>query len=222
MENKRSIFQTLSRVASTEGPGPAISRPPSLSEQSALPTLPTSDPEKAINEQIVEAQAPKDVNLVDWDGPDDPEKPINWPPRKKWTNLALISALTLLTPFGSTMFAPGVPQMMRDFHSDSPDLASFAVSIYILGYALGPLFIAPLSELYGRVPVYHTCTFVFMVFTLACGLSTSLGMIIFMRFVAGLAGSCPITIGSGTVADCWKQEERGTVMSAWTLPILLG
>lgn len=220
-DNRAAIFQTLSRVTSTEG-HPAISRPSSLSEPSALPTLPPTDPEKAIGEQIIETETQKNPNLVDWDGPDDPEKPINWTKKKKWTNLVLIATLTLLTPFGSTMFAPGVPQMMEDFHQNSPDLASFSVSIYILGYALGPLFIAPLSELYGRVPVYHVCTFFFMVFTLACGLSTSLGMIIFFRFVAGLAGSCPITIGSGTVADCWKQEERGTVMSAWTLPILLG
>jgi len=47
-------------------------------------------------------------------------------------------------------------------------------------------------------------------------------MIIVMRFLAGLAGCCPITIGSGTIADCWKQEERGMVMSVWSLPILLG
>lgn len=221
MENKASIFQTLSRVASTEA-YPAVPRPMSLSEESSSPTSQRGDPEKGIEEQVLESAPTKNVNLVDWDGPDDPEKPINWPKKKKWTNLVLIATLTLLTPFGSTMFAPGVPQMMNTFHSDSVDLASFAVSIYILGYALGPLFIAPLSELYGRVPVYHVCTFFFMVFTLACGLSTSLGMIIFFRFVAGLAGSCPITIGSGTVADCWKQEERGMVMSAWTLPILLG
>lgn len=215
------MFQTLSRVASHEG-HPVVSRASSPIDTASLRTLPPADPEKAITEQVIESTATKDPNLVDWDGPDDPEKPLNWTKKKKWSNLALIATLTLLTPFGSTMFAPGVPQMMRDFHSDSPDLASFSVSIYVLGYALGPLFLAPLSELYGRVPIYHTCTFFFMVFTLACGLSTSLGMIIVMRFLAGLAGSCPITIGSGTVADCWRQQERGMVMSAWTLPILLG
>lgn len=89
-------------------------------------------------------------------------------------------------------------------------------------YALGPLVIAPMSELYGRVPVYHVCTFFFLVWTIACGVSTSLPMIIIMRFLAGLAGSCPLTIGSGTIADCFRQEERGFVMSAWTSPILLG
>lgn len=39
----------------------------------------------------------KDPNIVDWDGEDDPEKPLNWPSRKKWTYIILLSALTLLT-----------------------------------------------------------------------------------------------------------------------------
>ena len=79
-----------------------------------------------------------------------------------------------------------------------------------------------MSELYGRVIVYNVCTFFFLVFTIACGVSTSMPMIIVMRFLAGLAGCCPITIGSGTIADCFRQEERGMVMSVWSLPILLG
>lgn len=94
--------------------------------------------------------------------------------------------------------------------------------LIFLSYAVGPLVVAPLSELYGRLPVYHVCTFFFLVFTIACGVSTSLPMIIVMRFLAGLAGSCPLTVGSGTIADCFRQEERGFVMSAWTSPILLG
>ena len=227
----RSIFQTLSRVASTENAHPALSHPPTPTRRSSGVGSDTtqvqdfSDPEK----QTVEVQAiqttsssQKDPNLVDWDGPDDPEKPLNWTKRKKWTNMMLIAALTLLTPFGSSMFAPGVPQMMEEFHTTNVDLASFVVSIYVLGYACGPLVIAPMSELYGRVPVYNVCTFFFLVWTIACGVSVNMPMIIVMRFLAGLAGSCPITIGSGTIADCFRQEERGVVMSAWTLPILLG
>lgn len=45
------------------------------------------------------------------------------------------------------MFAPGVPDVMTEFHSQNEQLASFVVSVYILGYAFGPLLIAPLSEL---------------------------------------------------------------------------
>jgi MFS family permease len=37
------------------------------------------------------------------------------------------------------MFAPGVPQLMKDFNSTNTELASFVVSIYILGFAIGPM-----------------------------------------------------------------------------------
>ncbi|OAL30037.1 hypothetical protein AYO20_08941 [Fonsecaea nubica] len=163
-----------------------------------------------------------DPDVVNWDGPNDPENPMNWPARRKWTNVALLSSITILTPFGSSMFAPGVPQVMKDFHSNSEDLASFSVSVYVLGYAFGPLFIAPMSELYGRLPVYHVNTFLFGIFTFACGKSTNLSMLIVFRFLAGLAGSCPLTVGSGSIADTFRQDQRGKVMSVWTFPILFG
>ena len=41
--------------------------------------------------------AEADPYIVDWDGPDDPTKPINWPAMRKWKNLILVSILTLLT-----------------------------------------------------------------------------------------------------------------------------
>ena len=99
---------------------------------------------------------------------------------------------------------------------------SLVVSVYILGYAFGPLLIAPMSELYGRLPVYHVNTGLFIVFNIACAKSTSLPMLIAFRFLARIAGSCPLAVGSGTIADCFRQEERGKVMSVWTLPVLLG
>ncbi|KIX95020.1 uncharacterized protein Z520_09330 [Fonsecaea multimorphosa CBS 102226] len=176
--------------------------------------------EKDVKTITVEATADPDV--VGWDGPNDPENPMNWPALKKWTNIGLLSFITLLTPFGSSMFAPAVPQVMQDFHSNSDALASFSVSVYVLGYAFGPLVIAPMSELYGRLPVYHVNTFLFMVFTFACGKSPNLSAMIVFRFFAGLAGSCPLTVGSGSIADTFRQDQRGKVMSIWTFPILFG
>ena len=163
-----------------------------------------------------------DPNIVDWDGDDDPEKPLNWPNSTKWRNVFTISALTLLTPFGSTMFAPTVPDTMRTFDSDNTDLASFVVSVYVLGYAFGPLVIGPLSELYGRLWVYHVNTALFIVFNIACAVAPNLSALIVFRFLAGFAGVSPLTIGAGTIADMFKQEERGRVMALWTFPVLIG
>jgi hypothetical protein len=51
------------------------------------------------------AREDRDKNVIDWDGPDDPQKPVNWPARKKWTNIILVSALTMLTWVWPTLSA---------------------------------------------------------------------------------------------------------------------
>ncbi|KAJ4328426.1 hypothetical protein N0V84_001110 [Fusarium piperis] len=94
-------------------------------------------------------------DIVWWDGDKDPQNPYNFPAWRKVLNCALVSSLTFVTPLASSMFAPGVPELMREFGSKSSELASFCVSVYVLGFAAGPMIAAPMSELYGRVPVYH-------------------------------------------------------------------
>lgn len=111
---------------------------------------------------------------------------------------------------------------MRDFNESSPELASFIVSVYLLGYCFGPLIIAPLSELKGRVPLYHICNILFVIWTVACALSPNLNALIAFRFFAGLMGSCPMTIGAGSIADLIPQEKRGAYMAKWIFGPLWG
>jgi hypothetical protein len=80
-----------------------------------------------------------DRHAVGFDGPDDPTDPLNWPFTKKWGLVLLISAITFLTPLASSMFAPSVPEVMEEFGSASDMLRGFVVSVYVLGFALGPL-----------------------------------------------------------------------------------
>lgn len=120
------------------------------------------------------------------------------------------------------MFAPGIPQVMADFRSTNQLLGSFVVSIFVLGFAFGPLIIAPLSELYGRVYIYHCTNILFLVFTIACAASSSMGMLIAFRFFEGLAGSAPLTLGGGTISDMIVQEKRGGAMAIWAMGPLLG
>ena len=74
---------------------------------------------------------------------------------------------------------------MLDFQTTDPYLSSFVVSIYVLGYAVGPLLISPLSELNGRVPLYHFCNALFSFSTLLCGKTTSLRSLAVARLFAG-------------------------------------
>ncbi len=144
-----------------------------------------------------------DSNVIWWDGLEDPQNPLNFTPWVKVVNIAIVSAICFITPLGSSMFAPGVPQLMKEFHSENILLASFVVSVYVLGFAIGPLFFAPLSEIYGRAPVYHLCNAGFLAFNIGCALATNLNMLIGFRFLAGVFGSAPLTNGMHIIIRLW-------------------
>ncbi|PNY28265.1 major facilitator superfamily transporter [Tolypocladium capitatum] len=163
-----------------------------------------------------------DPNVVDWDGPDDPANPQNWSHLWKWGNIVVLAVITFNVPLASTMLAPGVPRLLEDFGTNNQSLATFVVSVYILGLAAGPLVLAPMSELYGRVIIYHVGNVLFIIFTLGCALSTNINMLIAFRFLSGLVGAGPITIGGGSIADLTTLKQRGTAMSIWSLGPLLG
>ncbi|KAI6808389.1 hypothetical protein KC340_g18437 [Hortaea werneckii] len=99
---------------------------------------PLDDPEKGPIAAEQE-QEDHDRNIVDWDGPDDPSNPVNWSPTRKWTNIAVLSALTLLTPLASSMLAPGVPELMRTFplqQREHRHLRRVRFILYTVAYAL--------------------------------------------------------------------------------------
>jgi MFS family permease len=109
-----------------------------------------------------------------------------------------------------------------DFGITNSTVAAFTVSIFLLGFAIGPMVIAPLSELYGRLWLYHVCNVCFLAFGIGCAVAPNLGSFLALRFLAGCAGAAPMTIGAGTIADVVPVEKRAAAMSMFTIGPLLG
>ncbi|KAI1145003.1 major facilitator superfamily domain-containing protein [Nemania diffusa] len=164
----------------------------------------------------------QEADVVDWDGPKDPENPYNWPKSKKLAHVLIVSIFSLSANLASTMFAPGAEQLAAEFHFTNPTIEAFTVSIYVLGFAVGPIFLAPLSELYGRLVIYHVCNIVYTAFTIGCAFSTNVAMFLVFRILCGIAASGPMSIGGGTVADITPQEERGKAIALFGVGPLLG
>jgi multidrug resistance protein len=139
--------------------------------------------ESAQRTSSIQAEGAEDANIVSWDDSSYPENPMNWPSWRRWVLINLVSVITLMAGLSSSMLAAGVPALMVEFHSDNQTLASFVVTVFVLGFATGPLWFAPLSELYGRTIVQHTGCIGFVIFSIACALSTSLNMLIGMRLL---------------------------------------
>ncbi|KAJ5427413.1 MFS transporter [Penicillium cf. griseofulvum] len=164
----------------------------------------------------------KDPNVVDWDGPDDPANPLNWPASRKNIHVAIVSIFTLTANLAATMFAPGAKELADEFGITDSTLETMTVSLYVLGFAIGPLILAPLSELYGRLIVYNFCNVAYLAFTFGCAFSTNTAMFLVFRFIAGSAAAGPMSIGGGTVADVTVQEKRGKAMALFTMGPILG
>ncbi|KAF3761241.1 hypothetical protein M406DRAFT_100360 [Cryphonectria parasitica EP155] len=163
-----------------------------------------------------------DAGIVGWDGQDDPEMPLNFPEFKKWLLVGLLSGITLVTPFASSILSPGISSLMLEFDEPNAIVGAMTVSIYLLGYVIGPMFLAPLSEIYGRRPVLTAANIFFCSWQIGCALAPNIGALIVFRFFSGVGGSGCMTLGGGVIADLFRPEQRGFAMGMWVLGPLFG
>ncbi|RSM11747.1 hypothetical protein CDV31_006621 [Fusarium ambrosium] len=161
-------------------------------------------------------------NIVDWDGPDDPHNPLNWTSKKKVIQVVIVSLFTLNANLAATMYAPGAHELAAEFNITNSTVAALTVSLYVLGFAIGPLFLAPLSELYGRLIIYYVCHVLFIGFTFGCAFSTNTGMFLAFRLLGGCAASGPMSVGGGSIADLYPAHERGKAMALFSMGPLIG
>ncbi|KAJ5261256.1 MFS multidrug transporter [Penicillium angulare] len=160
--------------------------------------------------------------MVTWDGPDDPENPKNWSSTNKWMAVVMVSLFTFVSPVSSSMVAPALDKVAEDLDISSEFVLQLTMSIFILAYAVGPLFLGPLSEVYGRTIVLQLSNLFFLAFNIGCGFAQNTTQMIVFRFFAGLGGSAPLAIGGGVLSDTFLPEQRGKGLAVYSLAPLLG
>ncbi|ESK90159.1 mfs multidrug [Moniliophthora roreri MCA 2997] len=156
----------------------------------------------------------------DWDL--DPDNARNWTAKRKWTAVFVVSLYTLIPPLGSSMMAPGLPDIANKYAITSQTTLALTLSVFLLSFAIGPLFLAPLSEMYGRTWVFHIANVFSIAFSLGCAFSPSAGVLIAFRFLSGFSGAAPIACGGGTVGDLFSERDRASAMALYTIGPLLG
>jgi len=156
--------------------------------------------------------------LVDFDGFDDPLHPQNWPLKKKYLLSALLAATSAFCVWGSSVFSPAILPVAAEF-GVSAEVGTLGVSLYILGFATGPLIWGPLSELYGRKLPILVATFGFAIFQIAVASAKDLQTVIICRFFGGLFAACPLAVVGGAYADIWDNAHRGYAINIFALTV---
>ena len=149
--------------------------------------------------------------------PDDPEDPRNFPGWYKALTIFCISYGTLMVVLYSTSYTAGISAMMAEFHVSSEAITTLGVTTYLFGLAVGSLILAPISETYGRKPVYAIAMFFFVIFIIPAATAQSMTTIIVVRFFGAVAGSAMIANAPGTVGDIISDKYRATAFSIWSI-----
>lgn len=152
---------------------------------------------------------------------DDNEDPMKFPVWRKWIMTVLTTSTTLSVTFGSSVFSSAVGVMSKEFHV-SEIVMLLGVSLYVTGFALGPLLWGPLSERYGRKRPLYGAYVLFVIFQIPVAVSRNLPTIFVFRLLAGLFGGSPVVINSAMFADYWAPTDRGKATAIYSLTVYLG
>ncbi|GFF63608.1 uncharacterized transporter mfs2 [Aspergillus lentulus] len=162
----------------------------------------------------------EDPYVVTWI-PDDPRNPMNFTEARKWSYTILVAIATLAVTLVSSAYTGGVEEIQQEFGIGS-EVATLGVSLFVLGFAIGPLLWAPLSELFGRQILFIGTYALLTAFNAGmCG-SKNAWTLIVLRFLAGSFGSSPLTNAGGVIADMFPAKQRGMAMTLFASAPFLG
>ncbi|GIK00466.1 hypothetical protein Aspvir_004491 [Aspergillus viridinutans] len=162
----------------------------------------------------------EDPYLVTWID-NDPRNPLEFSMTKKWVYTMVMAWATLAVSLVSSAYTGGMEQIMEQFDVGT-EVATLGVSTFVLGFAIGPLIFAPMSELWGRQYLFLISYCGLTIFNAASAGSPNIQALIVFRFLAGAFGSSPLTNAGGVIADLFTARQRGLAMSLFAAAPFLG
>ncbi|PPQ90717.1 hypothetical protein CVT25_005025 [Psilocybe cyanescens] len=172
------------------------------------------------------------------------EDPRDWGKGKKWYVTSTTAILCLAVALGSSIITGEyvhiivkkdlifvIYHRVSKFSSMtgptkemgiSQEITNLTVTCFVMGFGIGPLFMAPLSEVFGRRPIYCVSMFLYFIFTLPSALARNAATLVVGRMLAGIAASAPMCNIGGSIADVWSIEDRGIPMAMFSITLFIG
>ncbi|KAF8251756.1 MFS general substrate transporter [Wilcoxina mikolae CBS 423.85] len=149
------------------------------------------------------------------------EDPFNWSNKRKWLLSVALCVFSFAVSMGSTVFTPAVRTIAADFEQNTV-VAILGLSFYVLGFALGPVIFAPLSEVYGRRAVLIPTWALFCIFQIGCATAPNIETLLICRLLVGTFGSPCLTVAGGVNTDFWRANELGPPLGLFTMSAFMG
>ncbi|MET3981290.1 DHA1 family bicyclomycin/chloramphenicol resistance-like MFS transporter [Mucilaginibacter sp. UYP25] len=126
--------------------------------------------------------------------------------------ILILGSLTALAPFSIDMYLPGFPDIAKSLHTSTENVA-LSLSSFFIGISAGQLLYGPLLDKYGRKPPLYFGLALYIVASVSCYFSTSIEMLIAMRFIQAIGG-CAASVSSITmVRDIFPVKDNAKVFA---------
>ncbi|OJJ56725.1 hypothetical protein ASPSYDRAFT_1152617 [Aspergillus sydowii CBS 593.65] len=162
-----------------------------------------------------------DMYVVEFDGEHDPMHPHNWPTRTKIMLSVILAYVTFVSSFASAIYSATVGTTSEKF-GVSTEVTTLGVTLYVLGFAAGPTFWAPASELSGRRWPITAGVFGYSIFTIGTATAKDLQTVMITRFFAGLFAAAPLAIVPAAFADIYNNRTRGVAIAMFAMAVFVG
>ncbi|KAI4950039.1 hypothetical protein J4E91_004695 [Alternaria rosae] len=159
--------------------------------------------------------------LVTWDGDADPENPRSMGKLRRWLIVLICASSSLCVTCTSSLYTSTYSQLEPEFGA-SRLVCTLGLSMFVAGLGAGPMILSPLSEFYGRRPIY-ICSFTFfLIWMIPCAVAQNIQTMLVARFLDGLAGSAFLSVAGGTVGDMFGKHELSAPMMVYTASPFVG
>ncbi|RAH48941.1 MFS general substrate transporter [Aspergillus brunneoviolaceus CBS 621.78] len=149
------------------------------------------------------------------------ESPYEWTRHYKGVLTGVSCIATLFASFAASCYSPGAAQMEAEWHV-SQVASLVGITTFTSGFAIGPMFLAPFSEIYGRKPVFIATAILFTICQVCCAVTRLYSGMLVARFFCGIGGSTFSTMVGGIIADIYHAQNRNAPMALFSWAALFG
>ncbi|MGF6757326.1 Bcr/CflA family multidrug efflux MFS transporter [Paraburkholderia sp. GAS42] len=135
--------------------------------------------------------------------------------------ILLLGALAACGPISIDMYLPSLPSIAHAF-AVSAGAAQSTLTSFMLGFSMGMLLYGPLSDSFGRRPVLLGGIVMYVLASVACALSFSIGSLMTFRFVQALGAGAASVLARAIARDAHEPTEAARVLSMLAIVTSIG
>lgn len=141
--------------------------------------------------------------------------------RRRWSIMMTVALCALMVSLCSSAYSGAPSAITREFDV-SEEVYTLGISLFVLGFAVGPVIWAPLSEMFGRRPVFIFTYVALTALNAGAAGARDVQTLLVLRFLGGAIGSNSLVSSGAVVADQFAARERGLALSYYAVTPFLG